>query len=288
MGWAFGLLAALAFGCGDFLGGLSARRSTWWQVAFVAQASGLVPLAWAVLHAGGAINQAGLCWSFVAGAGEATGICLLYKALADGQMAIIAPVTALLAIALPVLLQVLTGTQPSSIALAGIAAAGTALFLISREPSDGAKAKVTKAALFTAMAAGLGVALFMIGLSQAQSGTRALADGAWPALIARATCTALTGVAIALAAGTQGTFRTMPGWALAGATIAGVFDAVATLALMSSMRFGSLASAATLTSLYPAVTIMLAMLVLRERLTLAQRCGLVLAGVAAIAITQNS
>jgi len=281
MSWMFGFLAALAFGGGDFLGGLSARRATWGQVALVSQLSGLLPLALATLVQDGSVDHQALGWSLGAGVGEAVGICLLYKALAEGQMAVVAPVTALLAIALPVLVTMATGPMPGYVALLGIAAAVPALVLISWEPSSGRLRMIAPKALLGAVAAGFGVATFMICLSQVTG------SGRMPALIARATCAATTAAFLAASDAFTGQGR-LHGWALSGTLIAGICDATATIFLMTAMRFDSLANAATLASLYPAVTIILATIVLRERLSWAQHFGLAMAGLAAMAITQST
>lgn len=277
----FGLLAALAFGGGDFLGGLSARRAAWGHVALVSQVSGLVPLALVVIVQGASLDHHALGWSLGAGVGEAAGICLLYKALAEGEMAVVAPVTALLAIVLPVLVTMTTGPMPGYLALVGIAAAVPALVLISREPSGERPGPIIGRSLLGAVAAGFGVAMFMICLAEATGG------GVMPALIARATCAGTTASVLA-ASGAFGGQGRLHGRALAGTLIAGICDATATIFLMAAMHLGSLATAATLTSLYPAVTIILATIALRERLSWAQRCGLGLAGLAAMAITQST
>ncbi|MDT0510188.1 EamA family transporter [Novosphingobium sp. MMS21-SN21R] len=281
MAWIFGLLAALAFGGGDFLGGLSARRTTWGQVALMSQLSGLLPLTAMAFVQGGSVDQHAFGWSLGAGVGEAAGICLLYKALAEGQMAVVAPVTALLAIALPVLVTMATGPMPGLLALAGIAAAVPALILISREPSARELGPIVSKSLLGAVAAGFGVAMFMICLSQAASG------GVMPALIARGTCAGTTAAVLAASGAFAGQGR-LRGWTLVGTFMAGVWDATATICLLAAMRLGSLANAATLASLYPAVTIILAAIVLRERLSPSQHCGLAMAGLAVMAITQST
>jgi uncharacterized membrane protein len=283
--YVYALLAALAFGAGDFLGGLGARRSDWSRVAPVAQTVGLVPLLCFAFAVGGSVSAADTGWSIAAGIGAGLGVCLLYRALAEGQMGVVAPVTALCAIMLPSLLSLATEHAPTRLAMAGIAMSVPALALISCESPDlrafrgiasgGAKP------LSIAVIAGMGIAALYICLKQT-----APQAGLWPAVLARV-------VAASLCCGYVVLFRHgknasgIPKFPMRLALSAGALDGIASAFLLAAIRNGNLATMATLTSLYPAATILLAWIFLKERMNTLQKAGLCLAAFSTVAIVHT-
>lgn len=280
------LLAALTFGAGDFLGGLAARREHWARVTQIAQAAGLIPLILATIVFGGRISLFDAAWSATAGVGFGIGVCLLYRALAAGQMGVVAPITALCAIMLPSLFAVATGHAPTAMAMLGIAASLPALVMISLDsssasPTPGDSSTGSKP-IGIAIIAGIGIAVFYICLKQTS-----LEGGLWPALVARVVstllCSAYVGV-LQHAGKPFGVQKASPRLALA----AGVLDGIANAFLLSAVRTGDLPTVATLSSLYPATTIVLAWVFLKERMNKLQTLGLCLAAFAAAAIVQSS
>lgn len=275
------LLAAVVYGAGDFVGGLAARRVSVLFVVGIGQVVGLVGLtALALLLPAGQVRPADLWWGAASGLSTAIGITLLYKALATGRMSVVAPITALCALAVPVIFAFVFGLTVGFVAAVGIAMAAIAVALISREPDRAEVSQTaTGRAVALAVAAGLGIGVFYVTMARTEP-----ASGLWPLVAARGVSTAL----FALAALTM-----LPRWRRAAAPAAilwqwaglsGLFDSAANALYLLASREGNLAVVATLTSLYPASTVFLAAVALGERLRLTQIAGLGLATVAVVMI----
>mgnify|MGYP002713137648 CR=1 FL=1 len=273
------LLGAASFGAGDFLGGLASRRVSWIVVATTSQFVGLLVIIAAALLISGPASGSFSWLGSASGLGFAVGVALLYKALADGEMARVAPITSLLAILVPVGIAVYVG-QPAGLLLgSGIAAAVIAIILISQETSQAADPRNTlsSATLCIAILAGLGFAVFYIGLDGLPHGRANL----WPLVGVRAIATLCTGTVLGLSlARGQGQIQRPPAFA-AGA---GLLDGTATIILFAALGSGSLTIVATIGSLYPAATILLALTLLGERLSGRQIAGLLFAAAAVIMI----
>lgn len=281
IGTALALLAAAVYGAGDFVGGLATRRASAMFVVGAGQIAGLLALAaLAPALPFESVARADLLWGAASGLSTAVGITLLYKALASGRMSVVAPVTALCALSVPVLYSFATAGHPGIVATIGIALAAASVALISREPDrpsadDGA----ARDAFALAVAAGLGIGVFYVLLKHT-----APASGLWPLVAGRAVSSALFAVA-AIATIPRWRRAAAPDKALWAAAIgSGLLDAAANALYLVASRHGDLAVVATLTSLYPASTVLLAVAVLRERLRTAQLAGLALAACAIAAI----
>jgi uncharacterized membrane protein len=285
MTYLLALLAAAAFGAADFLGGMGARAGDWARVALIAQTVGLVPVVSLALTSAGGISADDVLWSAAAGIGSGIGVCLLYRALATGQMGVVAPVTALCAIVLPALVSVASGHSPAVIATLGIVASLPALLLISWDsPNVALNAPATYvrgSQIGVAIIAGIGFAALYVCLKQTTP-----EGGLWPAAIARGVSALLTIIYVTLFQRWQNSSR-FPRHALHLALAAGVLDGIANVLLLTAVRSGNLAIVAALTSLYPAPTIILAWLLLRERMNKVQKFGLCLAAFAAAAMAQS-
>jgi drug/metabolite transporter (DMT)-like permease len=272
--YALALASALLYGTGDFLGGLLTRRAPALLVVALGQLAGLAVLLLLVVFAPAAApTAADLAWGAAAGLFGGGGVALLYRALAVGTMSVIAPATAVCAVAVPVMGDLAGGDRPGAQALAGIALAIVAIVLISQTPSTGTAGAT---ATHRRIPHGLGVALlsgvliggFFLALAETQS-----AAGFWPLVAARVTSVSCF-VAGMLIAGQA--------WRLprsTGALIAagGVLDMAANALYLLATRGGPLARVVTLASLYPASTVLLARVVLGERLGRAQAAGVVAA-----------
>lgn len=281
MAIALSLLAAAIYGAGDFVGGLAARRVSVLFVVGVGQVVGLVGLAaLSLLLPAEQVRPADLWWGAASGLSTAIGITLLYKALATGRMSVVAPITALCALAVPVVFAFAVGLTVGLLAASGIAVAALAVALISREP-DRADATRTGAvgAVALAVAAGLGIGAFYVTMNQTGP-----ASGLWPLVAARAVSAALMAAA-ALATLPRWRGAVMPvGVLWRWAALSGLCDSAANALYLLASREGNLAVVATLTSLYPASTVFLAGVALGERLRLAQIAGMGLAVVAVVMI----
>lgn len=268
------LASALSFGSGDFLGGLAARHvRTTTVVLWSYLLSGALLLV-ASLATGGSPTAGDLVIGSGAGLLGATGIGLLYQALSVGQMSAIAPVTALLAAAIPVTVGLVQDEEPGTGALLGMGLAVVAVVLVSAEgggslrPSDGRGVGL-------ALAAGICFGLFYVGVASTGDDS-----GLWPLLAARVASLAAVG-ALALA----GVVAAPPprGRPAAWTAGAGVLDGAGNVLYLLAVREGLISVGTVLSALYPVATVLLARAVLRERFAPLQQVGMVLA-VPAIAL----
>ncbi len=266
------LLAAIAYGAGDFAGGLVSKRNVVLRVVVLSQLIGIVPL----IVAFAALNEASatptdLLWGAGAGVGGSTGVILLYRGLAIGRMSIVAPITAVETAALPVIFGLVTGERPSTVAMIGVGVAVAAVALLSSAPDRGEVADGRASGLPEALGAGFAFAVFFIMLDGAGDDS-----GMWPALSMRITSLLLVAVVVIV---TRTTLRPTPGTTF-GIALAGILSVAADVSFLLSTRHGLLSVVAVITSLYPAVTVVLARAILKERLLQIQVVGLALGAIA--------
>jgi drug/metabolite transporter (DMT)-like permease len=280
------LAAAFAYGLSDFLGGLAARRLHYLAVVLLATAAAAaVTLVAAIGTPAIRIDGVSLAWGAAAGLGSALGGMVLYRGLGRGRMAVVAPLSALGAAILPILVGVVVGDRPSATAWSGIAIALPAIWLVSRpaeetptEPRDvppTARRRIDPDVV-DGLLAGAGFALLFIGLDAAGDSA-----GLWPVVASEIAALVVLSV-IALAAGTVRTLRSErpSGSTVVLAVVAGSLSGAAASAYFLATHDGLLSVVAVLASLYPAVTVVLAALVLREAIGRWQLAGLAAAGVA--------
>lgn len=261
------------FGAADFLGGLASRRTSTLAVVVWSQAAGFVVLAIALPLLPGTPRAADLAWGAVAGIMGAAAVGLLYRGLAIGAMGVVSPITAALAAILPVVYSALAHARVSRTANVGIAIALVAVVAISAAPPQ-TRAQARRG-LPQAVGSGVMFGAFFIALAQSSADA-----GLYPLLAARVASFAALGLGGALL---RTSFR--PARAAIGIIIAGgLCDMSANVFYVIAVHRGSLAVVAVLTSLYPASTVALAAIVLRERLRALQWAGVALAfaGVALI------
>ena len=218
---------------------------------------------------------ADLGWGAAAGVAGGIGVTALYGALALGRMGVVAPITAALSGSLPALYDFLRGTSIRPLSLVGLAIALVAIVIVSASGHPDERAEVPLAAIALAVLAGVGFTGSFIFFSLADAGS-----GLMPILAARAVSFS---VLAAITIGRRGTAKLAPD-ALPSALGAGFLDAGANVTMLAAIRIGPLAVASVLGSLYPVITILLARVVLGERLRAVQRVGVVLA-LAAVALT---
>lgn len=280
------LMAAAAYGASDFLGGLASRRSATVAVIVASQALALLSITIGAPLLGGAASATDLFWGAVAGLAYGTGLLLLYRGLASGQMSVVAAVTGVCTMSLPVFFGLLVGEQPGVWALGGIGLATLSILLVSGgaaqatseatvEPSNAVGLNQKRGVIGTAIVAGLAFGCFFIALSRTQPGA-----GLWPLLATRGVTMCCY---LAIAAFTRQSLRLDPA-SLRLALCAGALDIGANTLYLLSVRGGLLSLAATLTSMYPATTVLLASVVLRERLRRRQAIGLSCAAAALVLI----
>jgi drug/metabolite transporter (DMT)-like permease len=249
--------SAVLYGAADFTGGLTTRRASTIPVVLLSQAAGMLLLALILpLLPHASPSRPDLLWGAAAGLTGGIGVALLYHALATGRMAVVAPTTAVCAVAIPVVVSVLLGERPVPLAVAGIALGMVSIVLVSRQ-QEVASLHRRQSGVGTALVSGIAIGLFL--LTFAQTGSEA---GMWPLLVARLVSVSLFGV-MAIVGGRS---IRMPAQATALAIVAGVVDMLANALYLLATRQGPLSIVVTLSSLYPASTVLLARIVLRERL----------------------
>ena len=281
----FALLAlgsAALYGAADFIGGLTSRRADTIAVVVVSQTAGLLLVAMLLAWLATPVPEArDWLWGGAAGIAGGGGVALLYRALAVGVMSLVAPVTAVCAVVVPVIAAIVSfGERPGVLASGGIAVALVAVVLVSQAesnaPSNTAPSDAqSRKGLGLALASGVAIGFFFILLA----GTSESA-GMWPLLFARVSSVAFFGLVLL---GSRRGLR-MPINLLGIAIVGGVLDMLANLLYLLASREGPLTLVVTLSSLYPASTVLLARVVLHERLAPRQWVGVVLALAAIVLI----
>ena len=277
------LVSAALYGAADFLGGLISRRASALAVVFVSQFAGAVALlALLPLLPAATVAREDLIWGAVAGLGGGTGVALLYRALAIGTMSVVAPTTAVCAVAVPVAVAMLLGERPAALSLAGIGLALLAIVLISQSPQPAASPHSgtgARRALPIAIASGVAIGVFYLALARTSR-----TAGMWPLLAARGASTVLVaGMALASGHGAVG----VPRRVLPMAIGCGLIDMAANALYLVAARGAPLSVVVTLASLYPASTVILARLVLHERLGPLQIAGVFACLVAIVMIVRG-
>jgi drug/metabolite transporter (DMT)-like permease len=273
------LVSAALYGAGDFLGGLASRRMKTAAVVATSQASGLLVL----LVVTGLLPPADptpgdVGWGMAAGVSGSLGVALLYRALAIGTMGVVAPITAVCAVIIPVLASVARGVRPAAVVLAGIGLALAAIVLVSQQPGATAghpsrgRASGLPPGIVHALCSGVAIGVFFLVLAEARP-----ESGMWPLVGARAIAVPACAVVAFFEGVSLRQLRPRP---LTTAAAAGVVDMTANGLYLVASRMGDLPVAVTLASLYPASTVILARVVLGERLHRLQLIGMICAMVA--------
>ena len=270
------LVAAVFYGSTDFLGGFISKRAPAVSVAVMSQVAGLPMLAlllFVVPTDGATFAEVG--WGAAGGLFGGLGVVALYAGHAGGQMAVVAPLAGLIGAGLPVVYSLLTGEWPQAITLIGIALALVAIpGLASGAEKGGGGGSLSAVSL--AVVAGSAFGLFFIFYSFTAEGS-----GMWPLLGARVVSVPTLYL---IARQWQASLR-FRGRTRNMVVVTGVLDMAANALMLLALQRGPLAMAATLISLYPGFTVVLARLVLRERLSALQRASVALALVAIVLIT---
>jgi drug/metabolite transporter (DMT)-like permease len=264
--------SALFYGAADFAGGLTTRRAGALPVVLLSQTSGLVLLALILpLLPPASPSHADLFWGAAAGLTGGIGVALLYRALAIGIMALVAPTTAVCAVTIPVVVSIVLGERPLPLALGGIALGIVSIVLVSRQDAAAKHQRHTAPSarrlppgVGTALASGVAIGLFFLSLAQTGSDS-----GMWPILVARLVSVTLFGTVAMVG---KHPIR-MPARVTAIVIVAGAIDMFANALYLVAVWQGPLSTVVTLSSLYPASTVLLARIVLRERLNSWQITG---------------
>ncbi|HEX3050213.1 MAG TPA: DMT family transporter [Aggregatilineaceae bacterium] len=266
------LTAAVCWGAGDFTGGLASRRSSALRTVLISYSVGLTMLLIVALASAEPIPpMADLGWGALAGICGMIGVGFLYQGFSKGRMGIVAPLSAVLATALPVIFSVFTARLPNVLQVVGFGVALVGIWLLNRSGRESSR----PIELGMATIAGLGFGIFFIALDQVGKDTVF-----WPLIAGRsAACTMIIIFALVTH---RPLLRQSP---LRLLFLAGTLDVGGNLFFLLATQKGRLDIVSVLGSLYPAVTTLLAQWMLKEHLSRPQLIGISAAMLAIILIT---
>jgi drug/metabolite transporter (DMT)-like permease len=270
------LASAAAYGASDFVGGHVSRRTPAWGVAFVVQLTSALAVLAVALVERRAPTAHDLWWGLLAGVGSGVGISFLFRGFAAGRMSVVAPLSAVGAAVIPVAVGLITGERPGLFVLGGVLAALPGIWLVSTgevapgEDSPDAPRSAADSGVLDGALAGVGFSGTFIGLGQLDDD-----PGLWP-LVGSQAMSAVTVVVLATLLGVRLFPIPRTAWR---AWFGGPLGSLALVLFHAATATGLLTVAVVLTSLYPAMTILLAVLLLHEHITRTQGVGLALCGV---------
>jgi drug/metabolite transporter (DMT)-like permease len=263
-----GLAAAVAWGAGDFGGGLASRRAPVYGVVLVSQATGMLLSGAGAVALGETVpGPTDILVCFVAGILGAFGITMLYQGLAVGRMGIVAPVTGVLAAVIPVIAGFLTEGVPHPIVVLGIVIAVVAVVLVSRVAGETGG----RSGLREALIAGTAIGFFGVAIAQLSEGN---------VLSALTLIRLFQGVLVVVAVTVTRAVWRPTGSILPALVVIGVLDTLGNAFYLIAVQTGQLAIASVLSAMYPVMTIILAAIVMREPITRGHTVGIVLAAIA--------
>jgi drug/metabolite transporter (DMT)-like permease len=278
LSYALAVLSSISYGAADFLGGLATKRSTMFSVVVFSQLSGLILVLISLpFLPPSSPTLIDFAWGAASGLAGGIGVALLYRGLAIGVMSVVAPVTAVLAVIISLVVGIALGERPTERAILGVLLAIVAIVLVS-QTGHVEEGKRATTGLPVAITSGIAIGIFLVFLKQ----TGPLA-GLWPLIAAR-----VVAVVFFIMAGLMTREKLLPRRESIPVVIGGgALDILANIFYLLAVRRGLLSIVATLTSLYPASTIILARIVLRERLRLLQQAGVACAAVAIVLIVSG-
>ena len=264
---ALSLAASLAWGVSDFLGGQASRRTPVLWVVAVSYPTGLVLIAAVALASGGSLPPQEAAIAVIGGICGAAAITLFYTAMAIGPVSIISPLVSM-GVVVPVAVGLIRGESPSGVQIAGLAAALCGIAMAVREAEVPHAVSISPRALILASLAGLGFGLFFVAIDRAAS-----EDALWAAAWTRLGGSVAIGLALIVRPPRHG----LAAMALPGLLVIGCLDAAANTLISVASSIGLLSLVAVGGSLFPIVTVLLARVVLGERLARVQQFGVALA-----------
>ena len=274
------LVSSLVWGVADFVGGLAARRSSPLQTLVLTTPAGVLFILPVALLVGGNVTGS-ITAGVLAGLFGGFGILMLYAAFTSGPMGVVSPLSAVLAAAIPVVVGLVHGERPGTPAYVGMALAVVAIVTVGLEPQaptdDRDHQRMTGRAFALSIGAGVFIGLFFTLIAFGPPD-----GGLWPVVFARSVSSVVIMViAVPAARRSAAPFLPRDRDVRVMAVVAGALDVCANAFYLLAAQTGLLSVVAVLGSLYPAATVVLARLVLAERLSVIQKVGMVTAIVAA-------
>lgn len=258
----FSLAAVFSWGTSDFVGGYAARRTNAFLLTAIAHISGLLLMTGVALASNSPFpSRTAVAWALMGGLSGGGALAIFYRALAAGRMGLTAPVAAVLGAAIPTVFGMFREGLPQAVQVVGFALAAAGIWLISRTEDDSPTQGIGMAAL-----AGIGFAGFYLCTKQAGDGS-----AVWIAATSKVASFTLTGLMVLIGRGT----REIDFRGIAFGVLAGCLDIIGSVLFIRASQTGRLDAAVVLSSLYPAVTVLLARLILREHFTRWKALGMV-------------
>ena len=262
---AYALSAVGVWGASDFLGGIGARRANAFLFTASVHLSGMVMMGGLALFAHAPLpGNASLLWALLAGSVGGSALALFYRALASGKMGLTAPIGAVLGAGIPTIVTAFAQGFPGYRHLGGFVLAGVGVWLISRTEDGAGRPEGLGLAVF----AGIGFAGFYLCINKAGNGS-----ALWIAVISRAASFVVTSAFVLLGRHV----RAVPIPVLTIAMLTGCLDITGTAVFIHAAQTGRLDEAVVLSSLYPAVTVLLARIFLHEHFSRARTVGMLAA-----------
>jgi drug/metabolite transporter (DMT)-like permease len=261
----FSLAATFAWGMSDFLGGYASRRANAYLLTTITHVSGTAFMVLlAVVYHSAFPDRHGMVWAMAAGVLGGASLAIFYRALSQGNMGLTAPVGAVLGAAIPTIVDLFTEGMPGPMRIAGFVLAGLGIWLISRSEGPSGRPE----GLGMAILAGVGFAGYFLCIRQAGQGSVF-----WIAGVSRATSFVTTGGIVLILR----EFRPMNLAGVRWGLLTGVLDIAGSALFIRSSQAGRLDVAVVISSLYPAITVVLARLILKEHFSRWKVVGLVAA-----------
>src|SRR5580692_4560117 len=258
------LAEVFAWGTSDFLGGYGARRANAFLLTAIAHLSGMVLVTGVALATHSPFpSRTAVAWALMGGLSGGGALAIFYRALASGRMGLTAPVAAVLGAAIPTAFGIFREGLPQTAQVVGFVLAATGIWLISRTEDDSPPEGIGMAAL-----AGIGFAGFYLCIKQAGD-----ASAFWLAAMSKVSSFTLTGLIVLIGH----SIREIDRRGITVGVFAGCLDIIGSVLFIRASQAGRLDAAVVLSSLYPAVTVLLARFILKEHFTRWKALGMVAA-----------
>lgn len=270
-------LASLLWGTSDFLGGIAVRGRSAVRFGALTQPIGLAVVALVLVFAPADPTETDIRWGLAAGVATATSLVTLYRSLAIGPMYVAAPTAAVGGCAVPVVIGLISGDRPGTVALFGVFLGIIAVVLVAIQPDERKPGGQVRDVLGLSATAGVAIGIAVACFAQTSP-----ESGVWPFGAAKLMAALILGSIALLSRGTAESALKRNPWLVPAV---GIGDAGATMLMLLALQRGSLVLISVLGGLFPVVTVVLARALLNQRLTRIQLLGLEVAVLAVVMMT---
>ncbi len=270
-------LASLLWGTSDFLGGIAVRGRSAVRFGALTQPIGLAVVALVLVFAPADPSQTDIRWGLAAGVATATSLVTLYRSLAIGPMFVAAPTAAVGGCAVPVVIGLISGERPGTVALFGVLLGIIAVVLVGIQPEQRDRGGPIRDVLALSAIAGVAIGIAVVCFAQTSP-----ESGVSPFGAAKLVATLILGSIALLSRRVDESTPRRNRWLVPAV---GIGDACATMLMLLALQRGSLVLVSVLGGLFPVVTVVLARAFLNQRLTRAQLLGLAVAVLAVVMMT---